>query len=202
MLLPSSAAGRPLDNPAFASLFAAIEELELLAFMHPVSSRLSAGLPDYTLSILVGWPTETSVAVARLIFAGVLERHPRLKLVLAHGGGTLPYLMGRVDLGYSAPRYEANPACHANITRPPSHYLKQLYFDTTVTDPKSLAFLVEQMGSARILFGSDFPYEIGDADGAIALSALATLTSSTRAAILSGNAMGLLDGSRVGTLTG
>ncbi len=158
VLLPTSANGVPLDDAAFEPLLAAIEDLDLLAFLHPVSSRLSAGLPDYTLAILIGWPTETSVAVTRLIFAGVLERHPRLKLVLAHGGGTLPCLLGRIDLGYSAPNYEANPACRANISRPPSHYLKQLYFDTTVTDPKALAFLIEQMGCGpRAVRGAIFP---------------------------------------------
>lgn len=196
VLLPASANGLPLDDAAFEPLLAAIAELELLAFVHPVSSRLSAGLSDYTLAILIGWPTETSVAIARLIFGGVLERHPGLKLVMAHGGGTLPYLLGRIDLGYSAPNYEANPACRANISRPPSHYLKQLYFDTTVTDPKALAFLIEQVGADHVLFGSDFPYEIGDADGAIALPALAALDAGPRDAILSGNANRLIGQNR------
>ena len=142
--------------------------------------------------IIVGWPTETSVAVARLIFAGILERHPNLKLVLAHGGGVLPYLLGRLDLAYSAPRYEANPACRANISRPPSHYLRQLYFDTSVLSAKALSFLIDQMGAESVLFGSDFPYEIGDADGAIALAALKAMDEPKLDAILCGNAKRLL----------
>jgi predicted TIM-barrel fold metal-dependent hydrolase len=117
-MLPSSAGDQPLDDPAFAPLFAAIEHTKLFAFMHPTGSYLSAGMRDFTLPIIVGWPTETSIAVTRLIFAGVLERHPALKLVLAHGGGTLPYLLGRLDLAYSAPRYEANPASRVNIATP------------------------------------------------------------------------------------
>jgi aminocarboxymuconate-semialdehyde decarboxylase len=194
VMLPSSAGDQPLDDPAFAPLFAAIEHMKLFAFMHPTGSYLSAGMRDFTLPIIVGWPTETSIAVTRLIFAGMLERHPALKLVLAHGGGTLPYLLGRLDLAYSAPRYEANPASRVNIAHPPSHYLRQIHFDTAVSSPKALGFLIDQMGSDRVLFGSDFPYEIGDADGAIALSALDRASPTTRAAVLVGNAKRLLDG--------
>lgn len=192
VVLPSSVGDRPLDDPAFEPLFAVIEAMDLMAFMHPTGSYLSAGLREFTLPIIVGWPTETSVAVARLIFAGILERHPNLKLVLAHGGGVLPYLIGRLDLGYSAPRYEANPACRANISRPPSHYLRQLYFDTSVLSAKALSFLIEQMGADSVLFGSDFPYEIGDADGAIALAALEAMNEPRPDAILFGNAKSLL----------
>jgi len=193
VMLPSSAKDRALDDPAFASLFATIEEMELFVFMHPTGSYLSAGLQDFTLPIIVGWPTETSVAVARLIFSGTLRRHPRLKLVLAHGGGTLPYLLGRLDLAYSAPYHEANPACHAHIARPPSHYLRQLYFDSAVLNPKTLGFLIDEMGPDRVLFGSDFPYEIGDSDGAIAVASLQSAPAHTREAVLSGNARRLLD---------
>jgi aminocarboxymuconate-semialdehyde decarboxylase len=192
VLLPTSVDGVPLDGAQFEPLFTAIEELELLAFMHPVSSRLSADLRDYTMSILIGWPTETTVAVTRLSFAGVLARHPQLKLVLAHGGGTLPYLLGRIDLGYSAPQYERNPDCRSNIAHRPSDYLRQLYFDTTVCDPKSLDFLIGQVGADHVLFGSDFPYEIGDADGAIALPAIRVMEASLRAQLLSTNAERLL----------
>src|SRR5262249_1947128 len=180
------------EDPAFAPLFAAIEEMQLFVFMHPTGSYLSAGLHDFTLPIVVGWPTETSVAVARLIFSGTLQRHPRLKLVLAHGGGTLPYLLGRLDLAYSAPHYEANPACRAHIDNPPSHYLLQLYFDSAVLNPKTLSFLIDEMGADRVLFGSDFPYEIGDADGAIAVSSLKTEAAEIRDAVLSGNSKRLL----------
>jgi aminocarboxymuconate-semialdehyde decarboxylase len=192
VMLPSSANDRALDDPAFASLFAGIEEMELFAFMHPTGSYLSAGLQDFTLPIIVGWPTETSVAVARLIFSGTLRRHSRLKLVLAHGGGTLPYLLGRLDLAYSAPYHEANPACQANIEVPPSHYLRQLYFDSVVLNPKTLGFLIAEMGVDHVLFGSDFPYEIGDADGTIALASLNSAPADTREAVLSGNARRLL----------
>lgn len=192
VMLPSSAGDRPLDTAAFAPLFAAIEEMQLFVFMHPTGSYLSAVLREFTLPIIVGWPTETSVAVTRLIFSGILERHPKLKLVLAHGGGTLPYLLGRLDQAYFAPHYEANPACRSNISQPPSHYLRQIYFDTAVLNAKTLHFLIDEMGADHVLFGSDFPYEIGDAEGVIALASLDSAAAATRAAVLFGNARRLL----------
>lgn len=192
VVLSTSAGPLTLDNPAFEPLFAAIEALDLMIFMHSTSSALSATQTEYTLRTLVAWPTETAIAVTRLIFAGVLERHPRLKLVLSHGGGALPMLAGRLDLGWRAPQYEANLACRANISRPPSTYLKGLYYDTVVASPGVLDFIVETYGADHVLFGTDFPYEIGDAEGALALPALSRLPDGDRAKILSGNALRLM----------
>lgn len=192
VVLSTSAGPRPLDHPVFAPLFAAIEKLDLMVFMHSTSSALSATQTEYTLRTLVAWPTETTIAVTRLIFAGTFERHPRLKLVLSHGGGTLANLAGRLDLGWSAPQYEANEACRANITRPPSTYLKSLYYDTVVASPDVLALILKTYGADHVLFGTDFPYEIGDAEGALALPMLDTLPIADREKILSGNAQRLM----------
>jgi len=190
--LSSGAGRRVLDDPAFEPLFAAIEALDLMIFMHSTSSPLSLTQTEFTLRTLVGWPAETTVAVARLVFAGVLERHPRLKLVLSHGGGTIANLIGRIDLGWSAPRYEANPACRAHISKPPSAYIRQLYFDTVVAHPTVLDFVIDLFGADRVLFGSDFPYEIGDAEGALAMPCLDGRAPADRERILAGNAIRLL----------
>jgi aminocarboxymuconate-semialdehyde decarboxylase len=176
----------------FEPLFATIEKLDLMVFMHSTSSALSATQTEYTLRTLVAWPTETTIAVTRLIFAGTFERHPRLKLVLSHGGGTLANLAGRLDLGWSAPKYEANEACRANITRPPSTYLKSLYYDTVVASPDVLALIISTYGADHVLFGTDFPYEIGDAEGALALPMLDSLPIVDREKVLSGNALRLM----------
>lgn len=192
VVLSTAAGPLPLDHPAFEPLFAAIEALDLLVFMHPTSSALSVAQTDYTLRTLVGWPTETTIAVTRLIFSGVLERHPRLKIVLSHGGGTLANLAGRLDLGWSALRYEANPTCRANIARAPSTYLKDLYYDTVVADPDMLDFVVKAYGADHVVFGTDFPYEIGDADGALAMPVLDRLPEADREKVMSGNALKLL----------
>jgi aminocarboxymuconate-semialdehyde decarboxylase len=192
IVLSTSAGKRQLDDPAFDSLFQTIEDLDLFAFMHATTSALSATQTEYSLRTLVGWPTETTIAIARMTFAGVFERHPRLKLVLSHGGGTLANLLGRIDLGWSAPRYEANPACQAKISRPPSSYIRQLYFDTVVADPSVLNFVIDSFGADRVLFGSDFPYEIGDAEGELALPTLRGRTEAERQQILFANAQQLL----------
>ena len=194
--MPTSAAGRPLDLPEFAQVWEALEELGLLIFMHATTAIMRDTLGQYTLNTVIAWPTEVTIAATRLIFSGVLERHPRLNLVLSHGGGSLPYLGGRLDLAYHAPKHEANPACRANITKPPSHYLTQFYYDTVVASPASLHFLIDLVGADRVMFGTDFPYEIGDAEGAIALPALADLLAPQRDRILGQNAHDILGRAR------
>lgn len=191
--LPTSAAGRPLDDPAFEPMWGECARQGCIVFMHPTSGVDRPAFGSFTMLQLVGWPSETALCVARLIFSGVLERHPRLKLVLAHGGGTLPMLAGRLDLAYEAPLYEANPACRAHISRPPSHYLGQLYYDTVVAHPTVLDFLLKLVGPERVVFGTDFPFEIGDAEGAKALAALDRQSEEVRARVLSNGAqlMGL-----------
>lgn len=182
--LPTSAAGRPLDDPAFRPMWEECAQQNCVVFMHPTTGVERPTFADYTMLQLVGWPSETALCVARLIFAGLFERLPHLKLVLAHGGGTLAMLAGRLDLAYEAPRYEANPACRAHISRPPSTYLRNIYYDTVVAHPEAIDFLLRLVGPERIVFGTDFPFEIGDAEGAKALQALDRHPETVRQTIL------------------
>jgi aminocarboxymuconate-semialdehyde decarboxylase len=197
--LPTSAAGRPLDDPAFEPLFAECARRGVIVFMHPTTGVERPAFGQYTMLQLVGWPSETALCVSRLIFAGVFERHPGLKLVLAHGGGTLAMLAGRLDLAYEAPHYEANPDCCKNISRPPSSYLKQIFYDTVVVHPAALRYLVDLVGPEQIVFGSDFPFEIGDPLGAKALPTIAQLPEAAATAILHDNASQILDRTRANT---
>ncbi len=197
--LPTSAAGRPLDDSAFEDLFAECARRRCIVFMHPTTGVERPAFGQYTMLQLVGWPSETALCVARLIFAGVFERHAGLNLVLAHGGGTLPMLAGRLDLAYEAPRCEANAACRANISRPPSTYLSDIYYDTVVAHPAALRFLVDLVGPERILFGSDFPFEIGDPEGAKALPAIRSMPQQAAEGILSGTASRILASRGCGT---
>jgi len=169
-------------------VFAEIERRGLVLLMHPTSaipeppaasgqSWRQAGHPapswdQYTLTTILAWPNETARATARLIFAGTLERHPELHLVLSHGGGPLPFLRGRLNLAYSAPEYEYNADCHAYISKQPGDYFGQLLFDTAVGAPESLHFLIDTVGADRVVFGTDDPFEIGDTGGRMALPAL------------------------------
>lgn len=192
LALPTSAGGVPLDEPRFDTLWSLMARHALFAFMHSTPAVSRPALGRWTLATLVQFPTETTIAVARLVFAGVFERHRGLKLVLSHGGGTLPFLAGRLDLGYLAEGYEANPDCRAAITRRPSEYLRELYFDTLVSGAPQLRMLLDWAGPERVLFGSDFPYEVGDPEGANALPVIRALDRQTRDLVLRENALRLL----------
>jgi aminocarboxymuconate-semialdehyde decarboxylase len=163
--MPSTAGGKPLDDPEFAGLFEAIERLGLIVFMHPTSAALSDRFGMYGIHVLVGWPFETTLAITRMIFNGLLERHPALKLVLAHGGGNLVFLRGRLDSAYEATGWEADPYFRQHISQKPSAYLDRLYYDTCALSQESNRFVIQTMGSDRVVFGSDYPFDIGDPEG-------------------------------------
>lgn len=186
-IIGTSVGGWVLDRPEFEPIFAMMNKLGLVVFVHSTPGAPNEALDDYTLRVLVGYPFEMSLAISRLIFAGVLERYPRLQLVLSHGGGTLPFLKGRLNRGFAAPHYEYNPQCHANISRPPGDYFQQMFFDTCVLSPQSLRFLVQVVGADRVAFGSDFPFEIGDADGKVGLQAINEMPAGDRERIMGGN---------------
>jgi aminocarboxymuconate-semialdehyde decarboxylase len=183
-LIGTYAGDRPLDHRSLEPLWAELGRLRIPVFMHPTSAEATPRWDKFTLKIVLNWPNETALAVSRLIFTGTLERNPGLNLILAHGGGTLPFLRGRLDLAYNAPEYELNPDCRANISKPPTQYLNQIYFDTVVTTPESLHFLVDLVGAERVVFGTDDPFEVGDPGGRIALPALGERSPEERKQIL------------------
>lgn len=188
-----SAGSRMLDHPVFEPVWDMAERLQLFLFMHPANHQLYERCLDYTLTTMVAWPTETCIAVSRMIFAGVFERHPGLRLCLAHGGGTLPYLANRLNRGYDAPHYEYDATCHEHISKPPSEYLKQLYFDSVVLGEPQLDFLYQNLGPGRMMLGTDFPFEIGDAEARISMPWIDRLPDDERDAIYGGNVLALLD---------
>ena len=191
-MLPSTAGGRPLDDPVFAPMWSLIEERDLLIFLHPTSAVHSERFGLYGVHVLVGWPFETTLAVTRLIFEGVLERHSRLKLILSHGGGNLVFLRGRLDSAYDAQGWEANPYYRKNIKRPPSEYLARLYYDTCALSVESNRFVVDTMGADRVMFGSDYPFDIGDPEGKRAVPMIESLPVAAREKIYRKNAYAAL----------
>ena len=193
-----SAGARPLDDPIYEPVWSVCEKLGLFVYMHPANEVYYDRFKDFTLNTVILWPTETCVAVSRLICAGVLEQHPRLNLVLSHGGGTLPYLAVRLDRAWEAPKYEYNPALHKHIAKKPSAYLKQICVDTCVFGANQMDFLLKTFGPDRVLFGSDYPFEIGDAEGKKALPIIKKLPKKTQAKIMAGNAARLLAKVRAG----
>ncbi|GAA2889413.1 amidohydrolase family protein [Streptomyces mexicanus] len=184
--ISSHAPGRELSDPAYEPLWARAEETGALIFLHPFGCTLDERLDQWYLSNTVGQPTENAVALSHLIFSGVLDRHPGLKVIAAHGGGYLPTHIGRSDHAWST-RSDAGAGC-AHL---PSSYLKRLYFDSLVHDPHVLRELVRVAGADRVLLGSDFPFDMGTEDPLGALRA-ARLPEADVEAVRGGTAAALL----------
>ncbi|MDX2682653.1 amidohydrolase family protein [Streptomyces sp. NY05-11A] len=185
--ISSHAPGRELSDAAYAPLWSRAEETGAVLFLHPFGCTLDERLDRWYLSNVVGQPVENAVALSHLIFSGVLDRHPGLKLIAAHGGGYLPTHIGRSDHAWSA-----RPDAGADCAHPPSSYLKRLYFDSLVHDPHVLRELVRAAGADRVLLGSDYAFDMGTADPVTALRA-ARLPDPDFHAIRGGNAAALLD---------
>ncbi|MFJ8951154.1 amidohydrolase family protein [Streptomyces sp. NPDC102381] len=183
--ISSHAPGRELSDPAYEPLWARAEETGALVFLHPFGCTLDERLDQWYLSNSVGQPTENAVALSHLIFSGVLDRHPGLRIIAAHGGGYLPTHIGRADHAWRA-RADAH-AC----TQEPSAYLRRLYFDSLVHDPYVLRELVRVAGADRVLLGSDFPFDMGSEDPVGALRA-ADLADADFHAVRGGTAAALL----------
>ncbi len=194
LIMPTSAGGRPLDDPVFEPVFSLIEKLGLVVFMHPTTAVTSDRFGMYGIHVLVGFPFETTLAVTRMIFNGVLERHPSLKLVLAHGGGNLVFLRGRLDSAWEAEGWEADPYFRQHIRMKPSAYLDRLYYDTCALSERSNRFVIETMGADRVVFGSDYPFDIGDPEGRRSVPVIDRLPPLDRQKIESENAIKLLGG--------
>ncbi|WP_329264982.1 amidohydrolase [Streptomyces sp. NBC_01478] len=184
--ISSHAPGRELSDPAYEPLWSRAEETGALLFLHPFGCTLDERLDQWYLSNTVGQPTENAVALSHLIFSGVLDRHPGLKLIAAHGGGYLPTHIGRSDHAW-----RARPDTHG-CAREPSSYLRQLYYDSLVHDPYVLRELVRTAGADRVLLGSDFPFDMGTDDPLAALRA-ADLTDHDFHSLRGANAAALLN---------
>jgi len=182
----SSVNGRELDDPCFARFWARAEELGCLVFLHPFGTSLGERVNRFYLSNIIGQPIETTIALSHLIFGGVLDRHPGLKICAAHGGGYLPSYIGRSDHAY-----HARPDAHT-MRRAPSEYLRRIYFDTLVYTPGGLRHLIDQVGAGQIVAGTDYPFDMGAYDLHELLDRVPGLSAEDKAAILGGNAERLL----------
>lgn len=184
--IASNINGRYLDDPGFEPFWEAAQALDALVFVHPNQVAGADRMKDYNLANLIGNPTDTSLTVAKLILSGVLERFPRLKFLLAHGGGFLPYTWGRLERGY-----RIQDSAEAKIFQPPSEYFRLLYFDTITHSRMALEYLIENFGAERVLLGSDYPYDMGDPEPVAALRA-ASLSGATIEQVAGANACKLL----------
>jgi len=181
-------AGEDLSEAKFRKVFARCEELGLLVFMHPDGFTEARRFKDHYLANVIGNPFDSTVAIHHLIFGGVLQDYPNLKIVVAHGGGYLPAYSGRIDHAASA----RPDTCH-HLRHMPTTYLKRLYFDALVYTHHQLQHLVDEYGADHILAGTDYPADMGEIDPIGFIERAPGLDDSERRAILGRNAARLLN---------
>ena len=182
----TNVAGKELSDPAFAPFWKKAEELGALVMIHPNGFTQADRLSRFYFNNVIGNPLDTTVALHYLIFDGVLERHPNLKIFAVHGGGYLGGYSGRIDHAWGA-RADA----HGTLPKPPTHYLKKIYFDTVVFTPIQLEALVKTFGVDHVVLGTDYPFDMADFDPVEHVVSTGFDAAST-AAICGGNAKKLL----------
>ena len=182
-MLFSNVNGVALADERFESLYAEANRLGAVLHIHPTSPVGVEAMTEFWLMPLVGFLFDTTLAAAKLVFNGVPERYPRIKWVLSHLGGTIPYVAERLDRGW-----RAFGECRATIDRPPSEYLRNFYYDTVNFDPRALRFAADFAGVGQLLGGSDYPHAIGSIELMKESIANASFSSRERTQILAENA--------------
>ncbi|HET9512643.1 MAG TPA: amidohydrolase family protein, partial [Gemmatimonadales bacterium] len=178
-----------LDDPALFPVYEAAESLNAALFVHPWDMVGRERMPRYWLPWLVGMPAETCLAICSVIFGGVLERFPRLRLCFAHGGGSFPGTFGRIAHGFLA-----RPDLVAvNTQTPPHQVLGRFYLDSLVHDGDMLRHLLRLVGVNRVALGSDYPFPLGESPPGRIIDAMVDLSPDDRGRLLSGTALEFLD---------
>ena len=161
--------------------------MDTVVFIHPDGFTHGQRMQDNYFLNVIGHPVESTLAISHMIFGGVLERYPGLKVVVAHGGGYVPAYAGRMEHAY-----HARADVREDLPNPPSHYLKKLYFDTMVFDPDQLGVLIETYGADKIVLGTDYPYDMGEDDPVGLVNKVKGLSDHDRTCICGHNAAQLL----------
>lgn len=184
--LHSNYEGVYLDHPRFRKFFEAANRLEACIFLHPAFA-FGPAYNDYHIFTLLGFPYETTLAMARLVYSGTLKQCPKIKFILSHAGGVLPFLWWRFDRNY----HEKFPTCYENLDNPPTSYLNNCYFDTALTDTEALMLTHKRVGN-RIIFGTDRPYHSEPSQTFDAIDGM-QIDNDLKRRILGGNAIQILN---------
>lgn len=185
---------RYYESDEFDPFWAMAQDLDVLVLMHPENPAGTELMGSFGLRLVCGNPADTTLSLGILIYSGVFDRFPKLKLCTCHGGGFFPYHVSRFDREFLTGKQATRRADRPNTPRcksMPSAYLKNLYFDTLVYDVETLEFLRRRVGAEHLMLGTDFPYVLGDWQGVDKIESL-TCSESDKAAILEGNARKLL----------
>ena len=183
----TNVAGNELSDPKYAPFWKKAEELSALVVIHPNGFTDAQRLTRFYFNNVIGNPLETTIALHYLIFDGVLERHPKLKILAVHGGGYLGAYWGRIDHAWGA-----RSDSHGNLPQPPTSYLRKIFFDTVVFTPQQLKALVETFGADHVLMGTDYPFDMADYDPVGHVTSVDSFDAATVSAIAGGNAKRLL----------
>ncbi len=184
MQIGSHVDGHNLDDPSIFPVLEAAEKLGAAVFVHPWDMMARERMTKYWLGWLVGMPAETALAICSVIFGGVLERLPRLRIAFAHGGGAFPSTFGRIEHGFRC----RPDLCAVDNQRSPREYLGKFYLDSLVHDPDALRHLIRMVGAERIALGSDYPFPLGEEIPGQLIESLDDLSEATRQRLLAGTA--------------
>ena len=181
--------GKNLTDPGLGleKVFARAEELGALIFIHPGGYTNAERLTEHYFNNIIGNPLETTVAASYLIFDGVIDRHPKLKIVLPHSGGFLAHYWARMDHAH-----KARPDCRVSIKKKPSSYLEKFYFDTISFSPDMTRHLIDRFGADHVLLGTDYPFDMGDEDPVGTIAKIPGITAAEKKQIEGMNAAKLL----------
>ena len=186
-MFASNIIGKNLDDPSFEPVWATAEELGAFIFIHPNNVAGADRMKSYYLNNLIGNPLDTTIGAACLYFGGVLDRHPKLTIALAHGGGFTPYQAARWEHGW-----QVRPEPKKNIAKQPVNIAKRFYYDTILHSAPVLEFMIEHVGADRVMLGSDYPYDMGMMDCVKHVRGL-NISDADKATILSTRAQALLE---------
>jgi len=184
-MIGSNAMGTNLDHPSFEAMWAAAEDTGAFMLIHPNNVTGADRLRSYYLNNLIGNPLDTTIAAACLVFGGVMERHPKLKVCLLHGGGFTPYQAGRWVHGWNV-----RPEPKVNVKESPQKWIDRFYYDSILHAKPMLEFLVASTGAHRVMLGSDYPYDMGTFECVRQVKAL-SISDADKTKVLKGNAVKL-----------
>lgn len=188
VILLSNIRGKALTAPEYRAFFAEADRLNLCIFLHPMLPVNSESFREYVLGPIVGFPFDTTLAVARMCYDGMFEEFPNIRWIIGHLGGAAPYLMERMDNGF-----RDFAECRQKIDKLPSVYLKRLYYDTVSFSPYTLKMVLDMIGADHMVMGSDYPHLLGSIDRAVTSIESLEISEGQREQIFSRTALSILN---------
>ena len=187
LVLGSNVNGKPLNSPEFMPFYEEVDRMGLAILIHPMIPMGIEVLGEYDLAASAGFLMDTTVAATRMAYSGIFERCQNLRVIIPHLGGTIPYIIGRIDNAF-----RTRPECQLHISQPPSHYLKRLYIDTVNFHLPALRCALDTFGVGRFLLGSDYPFALGSMEKSVEGIRALGLAPEDEERVFSGNVLGIL----------